>query len=304
MNSTWKEVVVNQTSCFSLEFTTFHFILTFAKLLLTIVATIATLFLSKQLLRDCDSKIPFYVRFLIFNVCVSYIFKNLYLLYKSLANILVHVTGTSHLHITYSTCAIEQIFFVVPSTSRHLSFLFIGTERLFKTFYFPNCNESNKLFLMLSIISLVATWILPLLLHFALLDYNRGIVCFCVLSKIWSDNYVKLFAIFLTILPLITVSIYCIVYYRNRSILSKFVIKVISRNLTERFIQWSNVKVSGWLIPVTVISLMISVSGTILALIIRLCRVVNNDTDITMVTSIIGTVYVLDNVSFPFLCVR
>uniref|UniRef100_A0A915IMI2 Uncharacterized protein n=1 Tax=Romanomermis culicivorax TaxID=13658 RepID=A0A915IMI2_ROMCU len=84
--------------------------------------------------------------------------------------------------------------------------------------------------------------------------YPKGI-CYCYMPRIWEVSYNNQCNLFGLILNVMTLFIYTIVYWKNAARLRKINIETMNSNLNRRFIEWSCVKITKWLIPLTIISI-------------------------------------------------
>uniref|UniRef100_A0A915L461 Uncharacterized protein n=1 Tax=Romanomermis culicivorax TaxID=13658 RepID=A0A915L461_ROMCU len=100
-----------------------------------------------------------------------------------------------------------------------------------------------------------------------------------------------------------TVVVYGIVYKKNRQILNNFVVTAVKNNLNERFVQWANVKVTKWLIPLTLISVTLNVSSVALTTSLRTFMTMTFFDATTLALSMIA-VFSFEAQIFPLLCIR
>uniref|UniRef100_A0A915J5B6 Uncharacterized protein n=1 Tax=Romanomermis culicivorax TaxID=13658 RepID=A0A915J5B6_ROMCU len=100
-----------------------------------------------------------------------------------------------------------------------------------------------------------------------------------------------------------TAVVYGIVYKKNRQILNNFVVTALKNNLNERFVQWANVKVSKWLMPLILISIMLNVSSVILSSSLRTFMTMTF-LDATILSLSTITLFSFEAQIFPLLCIR
>uniref|UniRef100_A0A915LBW7 Uncharacterized protein n=1 Tax=Romanomermis culicivorax TaxID=13658 RepID=A0A915LBW7_ROMCU len=93
------------------------------------------------------------------------------------------------------------------------------------------------------------------------------------------------------------------VYKKNKQILNNFVVTAVKNNLNERFVQWANVKVTKWLIPLTLISVTLNVSSVALTSSLRTFMTMTFFDATTLALSMIA-VFSFEAQIFPLLCIR
>uniref|UniRef100_A0A915IDB7 Uncharacterized protein n=1 Tax=Romanomermis culicivorax TaxID=13658 RepID=A0A915IDB7_ROMCU len=100
-----------------------------------------------------------------------------------------------------------------------------------------------------------------------------------------------------------TAVVYGIVYKKNRQILNNFVVTALKNNLNERFVQWANVKVTKWLLPLTLISVTLNVSSVALTSTLRTFVKMGFMGATTLSLSLISA-FSFEAQIFPLLCIR
>uniref|UniRef100_A0A915J7A3 Uncharacterized protein n=1 Tax=Romanomermis culicivorax TaxID=13658 RepID=A0A915J7A3_ROMCU len=100
-----------------------------------------------------------------------------------------------------------------------------------------------------------------------------------------------------------TAVVYGIVYNKKRHILNDFIVTSAKNNLNERFVQWENVKVSKWLIPLILISVTLNATSMALASMLRSFVKMDFLDATTMHLGIIAAFSFEAQIS-PLLCIR
>uniref|UniRef100_A0A915JYB6 G-protein coupled receptors family 1 profile domain-containing protein n=1 Tax=Romanomermis culicivorax TaxID=13658 RepID=A0A915JYB6_ROMCU len=267
-------------------------------------------FLFKLIVQNSEC-MPNDVKFLITNLSCSFCLRALYMVYKFVYELLIFNYGFETFSVTFTYCAIEQSFYMVTGLCRNATFLIISLNRLWKTVSKPSvfshtANERSAC--SMTFILILSTWLPSYFLYSMVviastqtLDTNVHIR-FCYLTSIFEShlsnvqNYVMLFMQFST------TAVYIVVYVINKSKLREFKVGVMENSLNGRYVQWANVKVSRWLMPLTLFSALLSAATISSAIIVRLTAKLSQIQSINM-SMILIMIYGADAALYPFMCI-